>query len=110
MKKILNKPEDYVDEMLDGLVAAHPDIYAGRERRVITRAGGAVKGKVGIVTGGGSGHLPVFTGYVGKGLLDAGGDRQRLRLALGRADGGRHAARPMAAPASSASTATMAAT
>ena len=37
---------------------------------VITRASGAVKGKVGIVTGGGSGHLPVFAGYVGKGLLD----------------------------------------
>src|SRR4029079_9806526 len=50
---------------------AHPDIYAQPEPRVIARAGGMTKGKVGIVTGGGSGHLPVFTGYVGKGLLDA---------------------------------------
>jgi phosphoenolpyruvate---glycerone phosphotransferase subunit DhaK len=71
MKKILNDPADYVDEMLDGLVAAHAEIYARPEPRVIARTGGAVRGKVGIVTGGGSGHLPVFTGYVGKGLLDA---------------------------------------
>jgi dihydroxyacetone kinase-like protein len=71
MKKILNSPATYVDEMLDGLVAAHPEYYAQPVSRVITRASGAVKGKVGIVTGGGSGHLPVFTGYVGKGLLDA---------------------------------------
>jgi len=71
MKKILNAPADYVDEMLAGLCLAHPAHYAQPERRVITRAGGAIAGKVGIVTGGGSGHLPVFTGYVGKGLLDA---------------------------------------
>jgi phosphoenolpyruvate---glycerone phosphotransferase subunit DhaK len=70
MKKILNAPADYVDEMLAGLCLAHPEYYTQPERRVITRAGGATKGKVGIVTGGGSGHLPVFTGYVGKGLLD----------------------------------------
>jgi dihydroxyacetone kinase-like protein len=70
MKKILNAPAAYVDEMLAGLCAAHPEHYAQPEPRVIVRAGGAVKGKVGIVTGGGSGHLPVFTGYVGKGLLD----------------------------------------
>lgn len=71
MKKLLNKPDDYVDEMLEGMIAAHPEIYAQPVARVVTRAGGAVPGKVGIVTGGGSGHLPVFTGYVGKGLLDA---------------------------------------
>ncbi len=71
MKKILNEPDSYVDEMLDGLVAAHPEIYARPEPRVIARAGGVIAGKVGIVTAGGSGHLPVFTGYVGKGLLDA---------------------------------------
>ena len=71
MKKILNAPQDYVDEMLDGMCAAHPEFYAQPERRVIARAGGATQGKVGIVTGGGSGHLPIFTGYVGKGLLDA---------------------------------------
>jgi len=71
MKKILNDPATYVDEMLEGLVAAHPEVYARPHPRVIARAGGATAGKVGIVTGGGSGHLPVFTGYVGKGLLDA---------------------------------------
>ncbi|MDL2400347.1 dihydroxyacetone kinase subunit DhaK [Rhizobium mayense] len=71
MKKILNAPDNYVDEMLEGMVAAHPEFYAQPAHRVITRASGARTGKVGIVTGGGSGHLPVFTGYVGKGLLDA---------------------------------------
>jgi len=71
VKKILNDPANYVDEMLDGLIAAHPDIYAQPEPRVIARGGGATAGKVGIVSGGGSGHLPIFTGYVGKGLLDA---------------------------------------
>ncbi|NPC54559.1 dihydroxyacetone kinase subunit DhaK [Caenimonas soli] len=73
MKKILNSPQAYVDEMLDGLVAAHPEALRrlGDDGRVIARAGGAIQGKVGIVTGGGSGHLPVFLGYVGDGLLDA---------------------------------------
>ena len=71
MKKVMNDAVDYVDEMLDGLCAAHPQYFAQPEKRVITRAGGAVSGKVGIVTGGGSGHLPVFTGYIGPGLLDA---------------------------------------
>ena len=73
MKKILNNPESYVDEMLDGLVIAHGDELRrlGDDGRVIARSGGAIPGKVGIVTGGGSGHLPVFLGYVGDGLLDA---------------------------------------
>lgn len=73
MKKILNNPTDYVDEMLAGLIAAHPEYYAlqGETGRVVTRAAPGRAGKVGIVTGGGSGHLPVFTGYVGTGLLDA---------------------------------------
>ncbi len=73
MKKILNDASAYVDEMLDGLCAAHPEAYrqTGPEGRVIARADGPIEGKTGIVTGGGSGHLPVFTGYVGKGLLDS---------------------------------------
>jgi dihydroxyacetone kinase-like protein len=95
VKKILNKPVDYVDEMLDGLCAAHPDIYAQPSPRVIARAGGATPGKVGLVTGGGSGHLPVFTGYVGRGLLDAAaiGDvfaspsAEQMAEAMRRADG-----------------------
>ncbi|HUV13580.1 MAG TPA: dihydroxyacetone kinase subunit DhaK [Acidobacteriota bacterium] len=71
MKKILNAPTDYVTEMLEGLCAAHPEYYrqAGDDGRVIARPDAPLQGKVGIVSGGGSGHLPVFTGYVGKGLL-----------------------------------------
>ena len=72
MKKILNDPHAYVDEMLDGLCLAHPELQRrGEGGRVIVRRGGAVPRKVGIVTGGGSGHLPVFLGYVGEGLLDS---------------------------------------
>ena len=73
MKKILNSTADYVDEMLAGLVAAHPEYYRfhGDSGKVVARAKSGSAGKVGIVTGGGSGHLPVFTGYVGEGLLDA---------------------------------------
>ncbi|WP_413207186.1 dihydroxyacetone kinase subunit DhaK [Rhodospirillum sp. A1_3_36] len=70
MKKLLNAPENYVDEMLEGLVAAHPETYRLHAHRVVVRAGDKRPGKVGIVSGGGSGHLPVFTGYVGRGLLD----------------------------------------
>lgn len=70
MKKILNQPKDYVDEMLDGFCLAHPEYYLQPEPRVIVRASGITAGKVGIVTGGGSGHLPIFTGYIGNGLLD----------------------------------------
>ena len=56
-----------------GLTAAHPDYYRlyGDSGRVVARAQPGATGKVGIVTGGGSGHLPVFSGYVGLGLLDA---------------------------------------
>ena len=73
MKKILNEPYAYVDEMLDGLCLAHPEFYRriGSTGRALARAGSARKGKVGLVSGGGSGHLPVFAGYVGPGLLDA---------------------------------------
>ena len=72
MKKIINKPSNFVEESIDGLIKSHPDVYALAKDngRVITRAKKASK-KVGIVTGGGSGHLPVFTGYVGTGFLDA---------------------------------------
>ena len=72
MKKIINNPIDFVDETLDGLIKSHPNIYslAPDNKRVITRKNKS-KNKVGLVTGGGSGHLPVFTGYVGEGLLDS---------------------------------------
>lgn len=72
MKKLMNRPEHFVDEMLDGLVGAHPSLARdGENGRVVRRAAGMRQGKVGIVSGGGSGHLPLFTGYVGVGLLDA---------------------------------------
>ena len=72
MKKIINNPSDFVEESIKGLVISHPDVYsfATDNERVIKRTVKA-KNKVGIVSGGGSGHLPVFTGYVGKGMLDA---------------------------------------
>lgn len=73
MSKFLNDPADFVDETLAGIVAAHPGLRLDpADGRVIVREpGAAVPGQVGIVTGGGSGHLPVFLGYVGEGLLSA---------------------------------------
>jgi dihydroxyacetone kinase len=72
MQKFLNEPRDFVDEMLRGLVAAHPQLrQPAGDARVIVRADAPGDGRVGIVTGGGSGHLPVFLGYVGPGLCGA---------------------------------------
>lgn len=73
MKKLINDPYAFVDEMLDGVVRAHPNELklAGPDKRVVARADAPVEGKVAICTGGGSGHLPVFMGYVGKGLADS---------------------------------------
>lgn len=73
MKKIINAPADFVDEFVDGILLAHPDLLKapGTDKRILVRADAPVKGKVGIVTGGGSGHLPLFKGYVGMGLCDA---------------------------------------
>lgn len=71
MKKIINKPENYVNEMLEGLYIAHPDLitYTADDVRCLVTAN-KKEGKVGIATGGGSGHLPLFLGYVGLGMLD----------------------------------------
>ena len=70
MKKLINDPDAFVDEMLEGLLLAHPDQLrsASPDNRALVRADAPIAGKVGIVTGGGSGHLPVFLGYVGAGL------------------------------------------
>jgi dihydroxyacetone kinase-like protein len=70
MQKILNDPEPFVDEMLDGILAAHPGQLRRPSARAIVRGDAPVPGKVAIATGGGSGHLPVFMGYVGRGLID----------------------------------------
>jgi D-erythrulose 4-kinase len=70
VKKIINDPADFVDEMVDGLLLAHGDELrpASEDRRALVRTDAGTGGKVGIVTGGGSGHLPFFLGYVGRGL------------------------------------------
>lgn len=73
MKKFLNNPENFVDEMLDGIYRAHPQVtHVGEDLRCFVTAN-PVPGKVGIVTGGGSGHLPLFLGYVGQNMLDGAG-------------------------------------
>ncbi len=72
-KKLINAGENAVDEMLEGILAAHPDhLYAieGMPRAIVARNGPRT-GKVGLVIGGGSGHEPTFLGFVGKGLADA---------------------------------------
>lgn len=71
MQKIINEPRAFVDEMLDGVLLAHPAHFRSPARRVLVRADAPRTGKVGLVTGGGSGHLPLFLGYVGPGLADA---------------------------------------
>lgn len=71
MKKIINAPERFIPEMLEGIYAAHPDelmCVGGDLHCLVSKRKHA--GKVGIATGGGSGHLPLFLGYVGEGMLD----------------------------------------
>jgi dihydroxyacetone kinase-like protein len=71
MKKLINAPETVVSDSLAGLAAAHPRLSVDLENKVITRAGGPTPGKVGLVSGGGSGHEPLHGGFVGYGMLDA---------------------------------------
>lgn len=71
MKKIINNPEDIVDQMLDGLVKANKDkIIRIEDTNVIARKDTPVEGKVGLISGGGSGHEPAHAGFVGRGMLD----------------------------------------
>ena len=71
MKKLINDPDDVVDEMLDGMVAAYPDqVRRLSDTNVLVRDDAPVDGKVGIVSGGGSGHEPTHAGYLGDGMLD----------------------------------------
>lgn len=71
LKKLINNPENIVDEMLESMVAAHPEYVKRVEGAdVLVRAGGSA-GKVVLISGGGSGHEPAHGGYVGKGMLDA---------------------------------------
>lgn len=71
MKKLINDPFDMVEELVDGFIAANSRIIRRTGRRSIARIDAPVPGKVGIVVGGGSGHLPAFAGYVGRGMADA---------------------------------------
>lgn len=71
MKKFLNTPETLLADALRGLAAAHPELRVDVDHKVITRADGPRRGKVGLVSGGGSGHEPLHGGFVGPGMLDA---------------------------------------
>lgn len=71
MQRFVNDPDYIVDDMLNGLVKANPEIeFSDNNHHVITMKE-KKEGKVGVITGGGSGHEPAFVGYLGKGLLDA---------------------------------------
>ena len=72
MKKIINNPDDFVSESIKGLVVSYPENYqfSSDTNKVLLRKNKS-NNKVGLVSGGGSGHLPLFTGYIGAGLLDS---------------------------------------
>jgi phosphoenolpyruvate---glycerone phosphotransferase subunit DhaK len=71
MKKLLNDPADLVAESLRGVERAHPELRVDHENRIIYRADAPVSGKVGLLSGGGSGHEPAHAGFIGPGMLDA---------------------------------------
>ncbi len=71
MKKLINAPDAVVDEALAGMAAAHGDLLRVIEPNVIVRADAPRSGKVGVISGGGSGHEPMHGGFVGLGMLDA---------------------------------------
>jgi dihydroxyacetone kinase-like protein len=72
MKKLINSPQEVVREALEGMEAAHSDrLRINYDPNYVVRKDAPVKGKVGLVSGGGSGHEPMHGGYVGKGMLDA---------------------------------------
>jgi phosphoenolpyruvate---glycerone phosphotransferase subunit DhaK len=72
MRKLINTPDAFVDEVIDGLVLAHPRRVRRLEEdgRALVRADADFRGRVTIATGGGSGHLPTFAGFIGRGLVD----------------------------------------
>ena len=72
MKKFINDPYDVVDEMVEAFVQVHDDKVRQVEGvRTLARKEAPVANKVGLVSGGGSGHKPAFIGFIGEGLLDA---------------------------------------
>jgi len=70
MKKLINNPDNIVQELLEGYALAYPQYIKLTEDRLVVRAKPKEEGKVGIVTLGGSGHEPALSGWVGEGLLD----------------------------------------
>jgi len=71
VKKLINDPADVVAEALRGVAAAHPELRVDHEHKLVIRGDSPVQGKVGIISGGGSGHEPLHGGFVGRGMLDA---------------------------------------
>ncbi len=72
MKKLINRSEDVVKEALAGMLAAHSDLLrVDIEQQIVVRREAPVRGKVGVISGGGSGHEPMHGGFVGFGMLDA---------------------------------------
>jgi phosphoenolpyruvate---glycerone phosphotransferase subunit DhaK len=72
VQRIINNPNDVVDDMINGFIKAHKDIIEKTENnRVLKYKKAPIKNKVGIVTGGGSGHKPAFIGYIGENMVDA---------------------------------------
>src|SRR6187455_3289306 len=71
MKKLINQPTTVVTDALAGIAAAHPELRVDHEHKVIYRANSPITGKVGLISGGGSGHEPLHGGFVGVGMLDA---------------------------------------
>ena len=71
MKKLINDPSTVVQEALRGIAAAHPELRVDQQHKVIYRGDAPVRGKVGLISGGGSGHEPLHGGFVGLGMLDA---------------------------------------
>src|SRR5690348_11257961 len=72
MKKLINNLDDVVTEALAGMEALHPElIRVDYENQLVVRKDAPIKGKVGVISGGGSGHEPMHGGFVGFGMLDA---------------------------------------
>ena len=71
MKKLINDPADVVSEALRGVALAHPQLRVDHENKIVFRGDAPVRGKVGLISGGGSGHEPLHGGFVGPGMLDA---------------------------------------
>lgn len=71
MKKLINDPADVVAEALRGIAIAHPELRVDHAHRIVYRGDAPVSGKVGLISGGGSGHEPLHGGFVGPGMLDA---------------------------------------